>query len=570
MTATALSWRDFKERVERLNAPREPFLALPPAEGPQVFVRVRSLLVEPEPAKRLVRVTLANLGSARARVRCKVFDRDGAPVGSKAPQLRPASLAAGAAVDCELRFQVSHWRALLAGGHAVFEPGELPEDHRCLRLFAHPLLPPRTVDWPIPVTPSAAFGLPRESGAVPSLSGLWVEVETLDELPVTPDPVPVPNREPLRLLIPPLALRYRFREGARRFRDPSNPRSLPPPHADWSLLEPEYLIRSIRLVNATDEEVRGRLVLGSPEAVRLKSDRLRLPAHGETVVEVQLRDEGWPYESVEPRHVLVDLVSDDGDGTPLTVIELHLRRAPLLGAAVRWRAQRMLAGRAEETAEGWRVRLPIENPGTTSAYLRLEAGGRSSPVVVLPPSGIGDDEVSQPAFDLPWDALEKEITVRIKTEGSLAWDPRLYQTQIRVMADRGGGRHPASTSHGAQLEWRWQQVEDARRALAELVVENRGWEPIVVRSIVVYRGTDSEPQSKHPNKVVRPGAAETLVDGQRLFVGRWSRPLRLHGIATLAPPHDTQIEDEIEVTRDGKGVRVKTRHKMDPGSRSRR
>lgn len=550
-----LTWSRFAARVERLKMPAQPFEPLAPAEGAQTYLRDRALLVEPEATTRLVTVRVANLGSDRLRLRCKVFDAAGQQVANRAPQVRPSSLAAGGTAECRVRFQAQQWRALVGGGRLIFEPGDLPDQYRTLRLFSHPLVPARHLDWPMPPLPWASFELRRGDAEPPSPFGAWVEVETLEGEPVTPRPIFLPEPEPLRLLIPPRRLRYRFREGSRKFRDPHNPRALPPPNADWSLLEPTFLTRSLVLRNPTQQEVAGHLICEPPDVLRLRGERLRLPPGGESVVELELEDRWWREPPGEPKTVRVDLLPASGDSEPLTIAIVELRPVRLGAPAVHWPEDSTPAARGEQTNQGWRLRLPLENPGSAAARVFLKVGpGTASNVMTLAAGRSGKEEM---VFELPSDAFADETTVTLQAVAPVIWDPRLCGESLPVLVAgcRMIRRGEERSAPAVRLEWTHEETHDLARASAELVFSNQGDDVVTVRMVEVFRG--SVPiLGGYPEQAVRPRETVRLPVGrQSLRVGRWSS-LRLRGVVTLGPPHYGQIEHEIEVARDGKGVRV--------------
>jgi hypothetical protein len=516
----SLDWRSLRLRLERTRSPRWGWTVAPPVTGPQLYLAEREMLASSEKGSPKLEIEVANLGTERATPKAQVLDSAGKQVG-KNLAATPSSLPPGARKVCRFNLTSGQQEVLIEGGSLLLHPGSLPEAYRTFRIRPHPLMPPATLDWPVPVPYFLRFSL----GGGQTALGLRVEVESLRREPLAQaflDLVPGVGKA-ISLLLPCTPLRYRFDAGGDVFRDPENPSWLSPPDDTWSLHSP---VREWMLSNSSSLPLVGFLETSPAGRVRMHPELVDLKPGERCAIKFML-DRSWPETwPRRPETVTVIFRSKEasigagGSAERIQFLKLVLRPEPLDGPAIRLVGSPLEIYQAQRIDGRWVLVLPLENPGTEPARLTLHlgSGDQESCSVEVPPSPPTRSHLDEGVtFELP-DLLtakmgkDRLLSAWLSSEPSVVWDPRLrdHQLKIEFTGETGMRIPPEQISKAGDLAW---QVEGT---MAKLVFRNDSL-PIMVQQVNIFRNGFPK-DSMYPVKTIGTGEKVELA----------TEPIRLH------------------------------------------
>ncbi|HEX3554594.1 MAG TPA: hypothetical protein VIA62_15335 [Thermoanaerobaculia bacterium] len=558
-----LDWSSLRLRLERTRSPRWAWTVAPPVTGPQLYLAEREMLASSAKGSPKLEIEVANLGTERATPKAQVLDSAGKQVG-KSLAATPSSLPPGARKICRFNLTSGQQEVLIEGGSLLLHPGSLPEAYRTFCIRPHPLMPPATLDWPVPVPYFLRFSL----GGGQTALGLRVEVESLQREPLAQaflDLVPGAGKA-VSLLLPCTPIRYRFGVGSGFFRDPENPFWLSPPDDTWSLHAPvqEWMLSnssSLQLIGFLETSPAGRVRV-HPEFVDLKPGERRS-------IKFTL-DRSWPEACPKrPESIAVIFRSKEspvgfgGSTERIQFLKLVLRPEPPNGPAVRLVGSPPEPYQAQRIGGRWILVLPLENPGTEPARLtlRLGSGDKESCSVEVPPSLSTRSHLDEGVtFELP-DLLtvkmgdDRLLSAWLSSEPSIIWDPRLRDHRFKIEFTEGPGTRipPEQISKAGDLAW---QVEGT---MAKLLFRNESL-PIMVQQVNLFRNGFPK-DSMYPMKTIGPGEKNDPLAVEPIKLHWLQRKLRLRAeVFAVSGAFGFKRVAELTCRRKGGGIEVEEQH----------
>jgi hypothetical protein len=531
--------------------------------GPQLYLAEREMLASSEKGSPKLEIEIANLGTERAVPKAQVLDSAGKQVG-KSLAATPASLPPGARKICRFNLTSGQQEALIEGGSLLLHPGSLPEAYRTFRIRPHPLMPPATLDWPVPMPYFLRFSL----GGGQTALGLRLEVESMQREPLAQaflEVVPGVGNA-VSLLLPCTPIRYRFNVRNDFFRDPENPSWLSPPDDTWSLHSParEWMLSnssSLPLVGFLETSPTGRVRV-YPELVDLKPGERRS-------IKFTL-NQSWPEARPRrPEAVTVIFRSKEapvgvGDSAErIQFLKLALRPEPPDGPAVRLVGSTREIYQAQRIGERWVLVLPLENPGTEPARLTLHlgSGDKESCRVEVSPSLHTRSHLDEGVtFELP-DLLtmkmgeDRLLSAWLSSEPSVIWDPRLRDHRFKIEFTEGPGTRipPEQISKAGDLAW---HVEGKT---ARLAFRNESL-PITIQQINIFRNGFPK-DSTYPMKTIGPGEEDKELATEPIKLHWLLRKLRLRAEAfAVSGAFGFKRVAELTCRRKGREIEVEEQH----------